>query len=504
MFNPIPIHQELSMSSTAPVSPVPEQAVIRPSVPLGIIVAIACVAQFMVVLDTSIVNVALPSMRVDLRLSVNAQQWVVDGYLITFGGFLLLASRASDLFGRKWVFQAGLGLFTLASLVGGLATSGGMLLAARIVQGIGAAALAPSSLSLITASHTDPKERTRALTLWSIAASSAGAMGMILGGVLTAELSWRWVLFVNVPIGVALFAAATAYLLPYAGRADRPRLDVPGAMTGTLGVGALVFGISEATDKGWASGTVVVALLAAVFLLLGFVLVERRSDQPLIPLTIFRHRNVRTANIVMACLGVAMTSTIFFLSLYLQQVLGDSALRAGLSLVPMAVVLIGGTFASKALIPVIGPRALLVIGALVAAGGLVWLSKLPTTSSYAAHVLLPTLLTGSGVSLMLLPIAFAATTGVAPQDAGLASGLLNMGRQIGGALGLAILVTIAASVTNHSRLQPHDAAVVHGYGTAFLIAAVVSVLAAVAGTFLHVAPEAVPSPRAEARAEAQV
>jgi EmrB/QacA subfamily drug resistance transporter len=465
-------------------------------VPLGAVVVIACVAQFMVVLDTSIVNVALPAMRAALGLSTTGQQWVVDGYLITFGGFLLLAARASDLLGRRAVFQAGLVVFTLASLAGGFAVSGPMLLAARIIQGAGAAALAPASLSLITASQAG-HQRTRALTYWSVAASSAGAAGMVIGGVLTAELSWRWVLFVNVPLGIALLAAATACLLPAAPAAGRRRIDVPGALAVTLGAGVLVYGISQATTSGWSSAAVIAPLASAAVLIAAFTVIERRSAQPLIPLAIFGRRNLRTANLVAALLGVVMTSTIFFMSLYLQQVLGYSALRAGLALVPWTLFLMAGSFASRRLVAFRGPRVLLVCGALITAAALAWLSRLPDQPGYLAHILGPTIVAGIGMSLMVLPVTVAGTAGVEPRDAGLASGLLNTGRQVGGALGLAILVTVAASVTGHSGARSPSAAVVHGYQVALLTGAGISVLAAATALFLRGAPR--PAPDASAR-----
>jgi EmrB/QacA subfamily drug resistance transporter len=461
--------------------------VASPNVPLGLILAIACGAQFMVVLDGTIVNVALPSMRADLGLSVNAQQWVVDGYLITFGGLLLLAARASDLFGRKWVFQCGLIVFILASLVGGFADTGGMLLTARIVQGIGAAALAPASLSLITASHTDPHERTRALAIWSAVVASAGGIGLVLGGILTTELSWRWVLFVNVPIGAFLLFGATVSLLPGKPARGRPRLDVPGALTITMGMGTLVYGISVATEKGWGSAPVVTALVAAAVLLAGFVYVEHTSTQPLFPLAIFKHRNIRTGNVLMITLGVTGTTAFFFVSLYLQEILGESALRTGLSIMPMIITNILFSFVSRQLIPLVGPRLLLVTGPLIVGAGMAWISRLPTESSFVLHVLGPMLVIGSGVGLMVLPMTMAATTGVAPRNAGLASGLLNMGRQIGGALGLAVMVTVAASITNHSGHHSADA-ILRGYRAAFLIAAGVCVLGACTALFLEETP----------------
>lgn len=471
------------------------ERVAHPHVPLGAIVAIACVAQFMVVLDTSIVNVALPAMKAGLGLSTTDQQWVVDGYLITFGGFLLLAARAGDLFGRRWVFQAGLVIFTLASLAGGLAQDGDWLIAARFIQGVGAASLAPSSLSLITASHPEGHERHRAMAFWGMAASSAAAVGMVLGGVLTSELSWRYVLFVNVPVGVVLLIAATATLLPSSTNSDRNRLDWPGTLTVTVGVGALVYGISEATSKGWGSTLVIVALAAAAVLLAAFAVIETRSTQPLVPLVIFRHRSLSVANLVMACLGVSMTSTLFFVSLYLQQVLGYTALRTGLALVPMTVLLMIGALVSKRLLPLVGARRQLVAGGLVGAVGVAWLSRFPDHSAYPAHILGPTLVVAAGWSLMVLPVTVAATGGLEARFAGLASGLTNMGRQIGGAIGLAVLVTIAASATRHAHLTVPAAATVHGYRTALVIGAAVSLASALLALLLprHAQPAPVPA-----------
>ena len=455
----------------------------RPDPALSVIVAIACVAQFMVVLDVAIVNVALPAMRAGLGLSANGQQWVVDGYLVTFGGFLLLAARAGDLLGRKRVFQAGLAVFTLASLAGGLAANEAMLLAARFVQGAGAAALAPASLSLITASHADARQRSRALALWSAAASVSIAVGLPLGGVLTAGLSWRWVFFINLPIGLALLAAASAYLVPAAAAQRRP-LDVPGALTATLGATALVYGISRATSDGWGSPAVVASLAVAAVAYAAFVLIEMRSAYPLVPFSIFRHRNLRLANLVMASLGIEMTSLAFFLSLYLQQILGYSALRAGIYIVPWAVLTATGAFASRRLIAVIGARWLLTWGALITAAGFAWLSGLPAQPAYLSHVLGPIVVAGTGLGLMVFLVTVTATSDVAPRDAGLASGLVTMGRQIGGAVGLAALVTLAGSVSRHSGLHG-QAATLHGYRAALLAAAGVSIAGAVAALFLR-------------------
>jgi EmrB/QacA subfamily drug resistance transporter len=453
----------------------PAQPVARPHVPRGAILAIACVANFMVIIDTSIVNVALPAMKAALGLSAADQQWVIDAYLITFGGFLLLAARAGDLFGRKGVFQAGLVVFTAASLAGGLARDPGLLIGARVLQGIGAAALASSSLSLITASHPEGPARTRAL---------AGAVGVVLGGLLTTELSWRYVLFINIPIGVALLIAAAASLVPSPPRRDWARLDLPGALTVTMGVGSLVYAVSQATINGWGSAPVIAALAAAAVLLAAAGLIEARSAAPLVPLGIFRQRSLAVGNAVMACLGVVMTSGFFFLSLYLQQILGYSALRTGVAIVPMTVLLAGGPLAARRLIPRFGPRFPLLAGGILTTGGMAWISQLPDHSDYPAHILGPMLVIGTGIGLMLLPLVAAATAGVEPRYAGLASGLFNTARQLGGAIGLAVLVTIASTATRHSHLASPAAATVHGYRIALLVGTAVSLASVLIALFL--------------------
>jgi EmrB/QacA subfamily drug resistance transporter len=463
-------------------------AVLRPHLPLGVVVAMACLAQFMVVLDSSIVTLALPEMRAGLDLSASQQQWVVSGYLLTLGGFLLLAARAGDLFGRKRVFIFGAVVFTAASLAGGLATGPAMLLAARVVQGAGAAALAPTSLSLITASHSDEHQRQRALTLWSIMGGAAGLVGVILGGVLTAELNWRWVLFVNLPLGVGLLAAALFSLAPAPPRTGRARLDLPGALAITGGIGALTFGLSQAPLDGWGSPAVVTALVVAAVLLAGFVAAEATSPRPLIPLALFRPRALRVGNLVMLCMGATMTAVFYFLSLYLQQALGYSALRAGLAVVPTTVILIAGGLASRRLVTVIGHRLQLLVGGSLAAAGTAWLALAPGHPAYLAHILGPALVAGAGLGLMLLPVTLAGTAGVSPGDAGAAAGLLNTSRQLGGAIGLAVLVTVAATATSRASGRVAGlAALVHGYHVAFLVAAGIMLFAALAGLALPAA-----------------
>lgn len=326
--------------------------------------------QFMVVLDSTIVTAALPAMRTGLQLSPDQQQWVLSGYLVALGGLMLARARAADLFGRRRVFLLGLGVFTAASLAGGLAVNGPMLLGTRIIEGVGAALLAPSSLSLITASHADPSARHRALAIWSVMGGVASSSGLVLGGVLTSELNWRWVLFVNVPIGVALFAVAAWSLLPSVAGGKRRRLDLPAAVSATIGVGLLTYGLSQVTSSGWGSAQVLGALAGAAGSLALFVVVEATRPDPLIPLRLFKMANLRIGNLVMAILGVTMTAALYFVSLYLEQLLGESALEAGLSLLPMTVLMVAVGLGARRLIVVFGPRRLLVTGALVTAGGL--------------------------------------------------------------------------------------------------------------------------------------
>ncbi|WP_227998885.1 MFS transporter [Nocardia australiensis] len=447
----------------------------RPA-PLGFILAVACGAQFMVVLDSLIVNVALPDMKSELGLSVAGQQWIVNAYLIAFGGLLLFAARAADLVGHRRMFSSGLAVFTLASLIGGFAEDGWLLLVARAVQGVGAAALAPSSLSLITSTHTETHQRRHALAIWAATSGSAGAIGLVIGGIITDTLGWRWVLFINVPIGVILFVAA-GWSLRSAPPTGRTGLDLPGAITVTLGIGSLVYGISQATEHGWGSAPVVIALLAAAVFVGMFVVVETRSRAPLIPLAIFRRRNIVIANTIMALLGTIMTATMFFLSIYQQQVLGYSPLRTGLALLPMSVVIVIGAITSKTLLPRLGARKLLVSGAALTTVGLLWMAALPAEADYLAQILGPTVLWACGISVMSLPVTDIATAGIEPESAGLASGLVNTARQVGGAIGLAALTTVAGTITTRTD-DSAPRALVHGYHAALIVAAGITLIVA--------------------------
>ena len=448
----------------------------RPDAPDGVVLALACVAQFMVVLDVSIVTVALPSIGRDLHYTASGLQWVVNAYVLTFAGFLLFGGRAADLFGRRRSYLFGMALFTLASLAGGVAQTAAWLTAARAAQGVGGAFLSPATLTIIVTTFTDRQRRARAIGMWSAVAGAGGAAGALLGGVLTAELSWRWVLFVNIPIGVVTAAAAAVYLTELrrpSGDAARRRIDIAGAVTITAGLGALVYAIIETSTHAWLSAYTLSGLAAAVILLAAFAIIEhRQATAALVPFQLLRSRSVAGANAVMLLVGAAFFAMWYFLSLYLQDVLGYSALRAGLAFIPMTLAIIAGAQVSPRLLPRTGPRPLMAGGTLLAAGGFAWLAGIPAHGSYVAHVLGPGLVIALALGLLFTPLATAATTGVPLSQAGLASGVLNTSRQIGGSVGLAALATIAVARA-HSVLgdgRSVAAALAAGYDRAFAIA----------------------------------
>jgi EmrB/QacA subfamily drug resistance transporter len=449
---------------------------------------VCCVAQFMVVLDVTIVNVALPQMRHDLGLSANGQQWVVNAYTLTFAGFLMLGGRAADLFGRRRIFMIGMLLFTVCSLIGGLAQNGGALITARAVQGLGGAVLAPATLSLLTSRFTNPHERRRALGAWSTTAASGAAVGVLAGGVLTDLLDWRWVLFVNVPIGIAVLVLAAMALSESRLEKGGKRLDIFGALTVTLGLATIVYGIVDTDTHPWGSSRTVITLAIGAALLAAFVVIETKlAEQPLIPFSVFRRRSLSAANGVAVVIGAALFGTYFFLSLYLQQVAGYSPLRAGLGFLPVGLSTFFGSLAGTKLVHHIGFRRQLVLGPAVSAAGLIWLATtLRAGDAYLPHVFGPLVLFGLGLGLSFVPMTLAATQGVPIQQAGLASGLINTTRQMGGAVGLAVMATLAASVTrNRHPVGAHAVAtaLTAGYDRAFLIGGIalaVAVLLALA------------------------
>jgi EmrB/QacA subfamily drug resistance transporter len=419
-------------------------------------------AQLMVVLDATIVNVALPHIQQALGFSGTGLEWVVNAYAVTFGGLLLLGGRAGDILGRRRVFISGLLLFSAASLFGGFATSQAWLLTARAVQGVGGAVIAPTALALITTNFPQGQVRNRAFGVYSAMAGAGGATGMLLGGVLTTYASWRWVLFVNVPIGIVVAAAAPRVL------AESPRrpgkVDVPGAVTGTGGVALLVYGLSKAATGAdgishWGDAQVLASLAASVALLVSFVLIEMRSSRPLLPMRVLADRNRSGAYLIMLCIGTGLFGLFFFLSVFLQTVLGYSAIRTGLAYLPFPVGLVTASAVASQLVPRVGPRPLILAGAAMVAGGIFWLSRLTEHASYFSHLLGPQLVSSFGLGLVFVPLALVALHKVAEQDSGVASSLLNAAQQVGGAIGLALLGTVAwTAVADSVRTQVAQAA----------------------------------------------
>jgi EmrB/QacA subfamily drug resistance transporter len=433
-----------------------------------IVLVLICFAQFMVVLDATVVNVALPSIQKDLGLSESNLQWVVNAYTLVFGGFLLLGGRAGDLLGRKRLFLGGIVIFTVASLLDGLATSSGMLIGARALQGLGAAFISPAALSIITTTFAEGAERAKALGVWAAIAIGGSAFGLILGGVLTELLSWPWVFFINLPVGVAVFVLSLRLVPESKDELAHRSFDVLGATTVTGGLMALVFAIVKAEQAGWTATVTVVFFVVAILLLVGFVLTELRSKEPLVRLSIFRVRSLTAANIVMFLVASGIFAMFFFNSLYLQRVLSYGPLKAGLAFLPFtAGIMVSAGLASK-FAPRIGVRPITVVGMLVSIVGLLLLARVPADGTYVADVLPSILLTSLGMGAVFVPLTLVATTGLENEDQGLASGLFNTSQQIGGALGLAILSTIAASHTADADVA---ADLVEGFHWAFAGAA---------------------------------
>jgi EmrB/QacA subfamily drug resistance transporter len=449
--------------------------------------AVLAVAQFMVVLDASIVNVALPSIQTDLGFSENGLQWVVNAYTLVFGGFLLLGGRAADLFGRRRVFMIGLVVFSAASLAGGFATSSGWLIVARGVQGLGAAIVSPAALSIVTTTFTEGAERNKALGIWGALAGAGGAVGVLMGGMLTEWAGWQWVLFVNVPIGVTAAVLAPRFVRESRTH-ERTSMDVAGAVSVTAGLIVLVYALVEANDAGWGSTQTVGLLALSVALIVAFVAIELRTKHPIMPLTIFRNRNVASADAVALLVGASLFSMFFFISLYLQQVLGDSALDAGLSYLPLAVsIILSAGFASQ-LVTKVGPKPVLVSGLVLTTIGLVLFTQISPDGSYLGDVLVPSVIVAVGLGLSFVSLTITAVSGVTHHEAGMASGLLNTAQQVGGALGLAVLSSVATS----KIAGAHDpASLTDGFQSAFAVgagfAAVGVILALVAVP--HVRPQ---------------
>jgi EmrB/QacA subfamily drug resistance transporter len=446
-----------------------------------IALALLCVAQFVVVLDASIVNVALPTIGEALDFSEGNLPWVVNAYVLTFGGFLLLGGRLADLLGRRRVFMSGLVLFAVASLAGGLAATSGQLIVARAVQGLGAAILSPAALSIVATTFRDGAERNKALGIWGAVAGSGGAAGVLLGGVLTETLGWEWVLWVNVPIGIVAAAIAPSLIAESRAEGETRTFDVAGAVTITGGLSALVFALVDANQVGWGSTQTILTLVGSALLLGAFVVIERRSRAPLVPFSIFRIRTITGANVVGILVGASLFSMFFFISLYMQQVLGYSPIKAGLSYLPLAVSIILSAGIASQLVTKVGFKPILAGGMALIAAGLIWFSQISVHGTFLADILGPSLLAAVGLGFAFVPVTIAAVSGIEDREQGLASGLINTSQQVGGALGLAILAAIANSKIGSS----HDPAVlVEGFQSAFLVGAGFAVLGLIATLLL--------------------
>ncbi|HET7015327.1 MAG TPA: MFS transporter [Streptosporangiaceae bacterium] len=420
---------------------------------LGLALVVIATAQLMVVLDAAIVNVALPHIQHALGFTGNGLEWVVTAYAVTFGGLLLLGGRSGDLLGRKRIFIWGLLLFSAASLFGGFATSQAWLLAARAIQGVGGAMIAPTALALITTTFPQGPQRNRAFGVYAAMSGGGAAVGLVAGGLLTTYLSWRWVLFVNVPIGIAT-ALLARYVITESDR-QTGRFDLPGAITATAGVAALVYGLSNAsTDQSgvshWGDTKVIISLVAAAVLLAAFGFIETRSKHALLPLRVLANRSRTGGYLVMLALATAMFGIFFFLTIFVQEVLGYSALRSGLAFLPLAVTIVLMSGVVSQLVARTGPRPLMIAGSAITAGGMYWLSHITDHTQYVSGLLFPMLVVSIGLGLVFVPISLVALTKVSPEDSGVASSLLNTGQQVGGAIGLAALGTVTWTVVSNS------------------------------------------------------
>jgi EmrB/QacA subfamily drug resistance transporter len=437
-----------------------------------------CSAQFVVVLDASIVNVALPSIGEALDFSQANLPWVVNAYVLTFGGFLLLGGRTADLLGRRRVFMAGLLLVAVASLLAGFAATEGQLIAARAAQGLGAAIISPAALSIVTTTFSDGSERNKALGVWGAVAGSGGAAGVLLGGILTDGLGWEWVLWVNVPVALIALALSPRLIAESRAEAETRAFDVAGAVTVTASLSILVYALVDATEAGWGSTQTLGLIALSVALMAAFVAIELRATKPLVPFSIFRIRTLTGANVVGLLVGASLFSMFFFISLYMQQVLGYSAIHAGLSYLPLALVIMASAAGASQLVTKLGYKPVLATGLLFIVVGLLWFSRVSVGGGFLTDILGPSLFAAAGLGFAFVTTTIAAVSGVEEHEAGLASGLINTSQQIGGALGLAVLSTIATSRADNllsegtglseSLTEGFQVAFLGGAGIAFL------------------------------------
>jgi EmrB/QacA subfamily drug resistance transporter len=455
-----------------------------------LVLVVIVAAQFMVVLDVAIVNVALPSIKTDLHFSQESLQWVITAYAIFFGGLLLLGGRLADLLGRRRLFMAGLLLFTASSLLDGLAWSEGSLIVFRSLQGLGAALLSPAALSILTTTFEEGRERNVALGIWGAASGSGGAAGVLLGGALTSALDWSWIFYINVPVG-ALVLAVSPWLLAES-RADltHRHFDFAGAASIAGGLMVLVYAMTRATQHGWITGATIGLLAASAALLLGFLVIEARSAAPLLPMRIFRLRTLTASNISGLLMGAAIFSQFFLLTLYMQQVLHYSALKTGVAYIALTLTVIVLSAAAQGLVTRIGIRRVLPVGQVVFAAALLLFARLPVHGHYWVDLLPAFLLSGLGLALAFVPMSIGGLTGVRQDDAGVASGLINTTQQIGGAIGVAVATTLATTFTDH-YVNDHPgssalggAALTHGFQIAYYVLAGLAGLGAVLSALL--------------------
>ncbi len=455
-----------------------------------LVLSVLVVAQFMVVLDVAIVNVALPTIKNDLHFTEGGLQWVITAYAIVFGGVLLLGGRMADLLGRRRIFMVGMAVFTIFSLLDGLAWSSASLIAFRGLQGLGAALLAPAALSILTTTFREGRDRNVALGIWGAASGSGGAAGVLLGGALTSALSWSWIFFINVPVGILVLAISPVLLKESRADLDHRHFDTAGAASITGGLMLLVYALTHASQHGWATAETVGLLAASAALVVAFVVIEMRSPAPLLPLRIFRMRTLTASNITALLMGAAVFSQFFLLTLYMQQVLHYSALKTGVAYIALTLSIIGFSAVSQALVTRVGIRLVLPVGMALSAAGLVLYAQLPVHGTYFSNLFPAFILSGIGLAFAFVPMSIGALTGVKADDAGVASGLLNTNQQIGGAIGVAIATTIATTYTSHylnghPGVGPLDgAALTHGFQIAFYVLAALAALAAVVSAIM--------------------
>jgi EmrB/QacA subfamily drug resistance transporter len=455
-----------------------------------IALALLASTQFVIVLDAAIVNVAIPSIGRDLRFATENLAWIPNAYALTFGGFLLLGGRMADLLGRRRLFMGGLVVFVVSSLLGGLSQSETQLIAARAVQGLGAAMLAPTALSMVTNMFTEGAERNKALGVWGAVSGSGGAAGVLLGGVLTQYAGWEWVLWVNVPIGIVAALLAPRLLVESRRESDTRHFDALGALTVTAGLSLLVFALVDTVRAGWGSTQTIGLLAVSLALIVVFVGIERRSVAPLVPFRIFRMRTLTGANVIGLLVGAALFSMFFFLSRYMQEVLGYDPLKTGLSYLPLALVIIVSAGVASQLVTKLGFKPVLVTGLVLIAAGLLWFTRLPVDGVYLSDIVGPMVLAAGGLGFAFVPVTIAAVSGISEDDSGLASGLINTSQQVGGALGLAVLATIANTRTldlmqaAHGSPAARPVALTEGFQSAFLAGAGFAVLGILASLFM--------------------